>query len=421
MSNLLWLSNTIDAAQAWDYYDGKHRKMLKVKRGIDDNLTVNLIRLAIDKTTAYLFGKGVQFKTGDETQDAWLAEVWAQNKRALFLQQLGVTGAVVGHCFIKIAPRENAAPRLTLLDPMIVKVGIEPDDYQTVNGYELTWQSKDERGDAVTRIQTIERASDAAWTITDKQQRGNAPATVLNQVVWAYPFAPILSGQNLPRAHQFFGQSDVAQLFALQDVVNFTASNIGKILRLHAHPKTIGTGFATKQLDTSPDEMLVLPSADAKVFNLEMQSDLASSIAFYGKLLEAWHELARIPAVSTGTLSDVGALSGTALRILYEPLLELVESKQQTYGDLLRDVNRALLAIGLGGDYASYQVDVKFPELLPRNAKEETETALLKQQVGVSTPTLLGELGYNAETELAQSEATSADAAAQMLTALERR
>jgi hypothetical protein len=422
--NVLWLDKQLNIGLWWNYYNGVHRKMLKARHGIDDNLTVNLVRLAVDKVVSYLFGKGLHFEVGAEgmdEQDAYLVDVWGANRQSLLLQQVGTSGAVAGHVFLKIL--EGDPPRLINLDPSVIQVGVNPDDYTEVRAFRMEWLSRDSSGEKIKRIQVIARENEQAWSITDSVQRVDAPnqATVVNQVVWKYPFAPIVHCQNLPRPFEFYGVSDVEQLIALQDTVNFTVSNIGKILRLHGHPKTIGSGFTAKELQTSPDEMFILPSPDAKVYNLEMQSDLSSSIEFYKRLIEAWHEIARIPTVSAGNLDNVGSLSGVALRILYEPLIELVESKRETYGAMLVELNQNLLAMRFGGAPGDYSVRVVWSELLPRNMTEEAQVALLKQQIGVSQETLLRELGYDPELEARRRNVTSTDAADQLLVAMERR
>ena len=47
--------------------------------------------------------------------------------------------------------------------------------------------------------------------------------------------------------------------------------------------------------------------------------------------------------VSVGKVDNIGALSGVALEILYQPLMELTYVKQMTYGPLLEEVNRRAL------------------------------------------------------------------------------
>jgi len=179
-------------------------------------------------------------------------------------------------------------------------------------------------------------------------------------------------------------------------------SNLARIIRFHAHPKTWGRGFLADQLKVAVDETIVLPSPDAELHNLEMESDLSSSIAFYERLREALHEISRIPEVATGKLDRTGQLSGVALAILYQPLLEKTESKRRTYGDMLVELNRRLLALGGYGE--ENHTVIHWPELLPRDMLQERQAALLDEQLGVSRDTILTRLGYDAELEAQKRE-----------------
>ncbi len=113
-----------------------------------------------------------------------------------------------------------------------------------------------------------------------------------------------------------------------------------------------------------------------------------------------------------------GALSGVALNILYQPLLEKTETKRRTYGDLLVELNRRLLALGGFGE-DNFTV-LHWPELLPGDPKAEAETALLQQQLGVSQDTLIERLGFDPELERQKRQAGDQQLGERLLTAFER-
>src|SRR5204863_7425901 len=91
------------------------------------------------------------------------------------------------------------------------------------------------------------------------------------------------------------------------------------------------------------------------------------------KVKEALHEIARVPEVSVGKVDSIGALSGVALEILYQPLMELTAVKQMTYGPLLEEVNRR--ALWIGGRGRDVEVKNQWPALLPGDLKLEGEVA----------------------------------------------
>src|SRR5258707_13591247 len=110
----------------------------------------------------------------------------------------------------------------------------------------------------------------------------------------------------------------------MNNVLNFTMSNISAILYWHAHPKTWGKGFKASQMNVAINEVLVIEAPDGTLQNLEMHSDLASSRNFSADVRSDMDEQSRVPAVALGRLESLpkGNISGVALQLLFQPLLE---------------------------------------------------------------------------------------------------
>ena len=421
---------------AWDIYNGEHplplRKTKSDPRG-QDNVILNFARVIVDKGVAFLFGQDLTFSTDDkpERNDAekWLDNVWQANRRATFLNKLGTNGGVTGQTFLKIvanSPITAPYPRLVLLDPSTVTPTWDDDDIEYVRKWRIRWNTLDANGQPLVKQQRIEPGAigldglPVNWLIIDEVAPANDPRFVeVRREVWPYPFAPILGCQNLPAPNEYWGISDLEpDIVAPNKAINFTISNMLRIIRLHAHPKTWGRGIGGQQLELGPDDVLLIKSSDGELHTLEMTSDLASSLAIFREVRSALHEVSRIPEVATGKLDGVGTLSGLALKILYGPLVEKTETKRLTYGDMLVELNRRLLTIGGKGE--DNVVTIHWPEIVPQDPKEERETALLDQQLGVSKETLLEKLGYDPDTERQRKETEAAAAGEAMLTAFER-
>ena len=359
------------------------------------------------KGVSFLFGQDVGFEISETEETAaeeWLDACWQANRKTTLLQKLALNGGVTGHAFVKIVPTQPY-PRLVVLDPSTVTVRWEPDDIETVVSYRIQYPAIDpQTGKPVAIRQMIERDGQG-WRVTDQVSQANSVAwTTTSEAIWPHPWPPIIDCQNLPAPNEYWGISDLEDdVLQLNHSINFVLSNLARIIRYHAHPKTWGKGFTANQLSIAVDETIVLPSPDAELNNLEMVNDLSSSIALYERLREALHEVTRVPEVATGKLDSAGALSGVALNILYQPLLEKTETKRRTYGDLLAELNRRLLALG-GFGQDNYTV-LHWPELLPGDPKAEAETALLQQQIGVSQDTLLERLGFDPELEREKRQA----------------
>jgi hypothetical protein len=412
-------------AQRWRIYHGQHPRSLKVRQGqLDDNVTVNFARVIVDKGVSFLFGQDLRFEldeTAETEAEQWLSACWGANRQMTTLAKLALNGAIAGHAFVKIIPQQGSPyPRLVVLDPATVAVRWEPDDIEQVTRYTISYPALDPGSGKPVRIRQIIERDGPVWVITDQRSAADSATwQTVGEARWPYAWPPIVDCQNLPCPNEYWGLSDLEDdLLQLNAAINFVLSNLARIIRFHAHPKTWGKGFAANQLNIAVDETIVLPSPDASLHNLEMQSDLASSITVYQRLREALHEVARVPEVATGKLDNVGSLSGVALQILYQPLLEKTQTKRRTYGDLLMELNRRLLQLGGFGD--DNQTVIHWPELLPADPLVVRQAALLDQQLGVSADTVLQKLGYNPDLERAKREAASAQLGEQLLAAFER-
>jgi len=409
-------------AHRWRIYHGQHPKPLRVRPGqTDDNVIVNFARVIVDKGVSFLFGQDVRFELDETTEteaERWLEACWTANRKMTTLQKLALNGAIAGHAFIKIVPQQPY-PRLIVLDPATVSVTWEPDDIEQVVAYRIQYPAIDPQTGKPIAVRQLIARDGTQWRISDQRSTENGAWQTVSETTWPYPWPPIVDCQNLPCPNEYWGISDLEDdLLALNSAINFVLSNLARIIRYHAHPKTWGRGFSASQLNIAVDETIVLPSPDAELRNLEMQSDLASSIQLYQHLREALHEVSRIPEVATGKLEGIGSLSGAALAILYQPLIEKTETKRRTYGDLLVELNRRLLALaGFGEDNRTV---IHWPELIPGDPESEAKTLLLWQQLGVSQDTILQRLGLDPDLERQKREVGAADLGERMLAAFEK-
>lgn len=393
-------------AKAWDAYHGNLANALKVKPGQDDdNVKVNFSRLIVDKGVSFLFGDKVDFEVDGEAeseQGDWLDECWEANKLMTTLHELGTNGGVCGHAYIKLksaGPGEDF-PRVIIPDPATVFPTLDPEDYKRVLDWRIEWNAIDPvTGKPMVRRQLIQ-PSGQYWEIVDQVSRAdNTNFEEIGRDRWPFVWAPIMGCQNLPLPNVYWGLSDLeSDLVAVNKAINFVLSNINRIIRFHAHPKTWGKGFQADQIKIAIDETLVLGSPNAELKNLEMLTDLGSSLEFYKLLKEVLHEMARVPEIATGKVDDIGALSGVALKILYQSLIEKTATKRVAcYGDLLREANKRLLELGGQGD--KHKIKIHWAEPLPKDTKEEAETGLLLDQLGISLDTIQTQLGFDAEDE----------------------
>lgn len=411
---------------AWNAYFGDFPPALKTKpNSADDNVAVNYVRLIVDKGVSFLFGQPVNFDLGGDTQERtpdeqWLDEVIRRNGGALLWQKLATNGGVCGHAFLKIVPMPDGYPRLVIQSPEYVTVVCDPDDIDIVHRYVIQYPAKGINGERLVKRQTIERSENGQrWTVKDEESRNESAWRLISLVEWPWAWAPVVDVQNLPSPNEYYGIADAEEdVLKLNYAINFTLSNLQRIIRFHAHPKTWGSGFQANTLKVGVDETIILPNPDAKLANLEMQSDLTSSIDYYLRLKEALHETAHVPEVATGKLDSTGQLSGVALAILYQPLMDRTEQKRLTYGALIVELFRRLL--DLAGKGSDKLVTLHWPNLLPVNRLEELQGGVLEKQLGVSEDTILRHLGYDPDEEREKRQLDSTDMAEKLLGAFDR-
>jgi hypothetical protein len=382
------------------YYSGDQRKQLKTKVGqTDDNVIVNFIGLAVDRSVSRLWRGGVKFKLpqGRTEQQKHIDKVWDLNKKEIALYQVGLHGAVYGTTYFKIQPEalkdpltKELYPRLTAIDPEIIRVHTAPQDMNELHFYVINYKIGETahwqitiRDDLVyefdtnNNVQAVYRdgkeADDYNWQVDEWQQVGGGARTLVESIKWPYDFPPIIHWKNLPSLKSCYGDSDIDDAINVQDKSNFVISNTGKIIKFHAHPETIGTGFSLNQMEavpTMPGSFHAIPSETAKVYNLEMASDLASSRAFALDLRQSIFDISR--EVDISSMADkLGQLTNFGLQVLWSDAIDKNDTKRQLYGDALKELNRRLLVLANNEGELSDPGSIQWGNPLPVNWVEE--------------------------------------------------
>lgn len=426
-----------DMVEAWKAYRGDFQKPLKVRAGkADNNVISNRCAPIVDKGVSFLFGKILKITAPNDDAQTFLDGFWGHDdKRMTRFAKLALNGGVCGQAFVKSIPAQGRMkyPRIVVLDPQIVRIVTDPEDCDLILAFVIEYPRADfwQKRQIIARVDPDNMAGiagdydlDDTWTITNYVRRGESSPWIQNgaREVWPYPFAPVHTTQNLPNPNEPWGKPDLTQDIIDQNKsLNFAQSDTQQIIYYHAHPKTVATGVSASQIGVAADETLCLPSPDSRLTMLEMRSNLDSIRNFSADIRSDMDEQSRVPAVALGRLVDLpkGNISGVALSLLFQPLIEKTIQKQRLYGDLIRDVSRAALV--LGGiipleDYEDYEIDLQWQNLLPVDDLAAAQTAMLLQQLGVSNATLLAQLGYDADAEADKS----ADEDAKQVTAFSR-
>jgi hypothetical protein len=391
-------------SDAWEAYSGKLKGQLKATKSdpqAKDNIVINFAQPIVDKSVSFLMGKDVGFQVGDKSeneQDVWLSSCWEENKKMTSLHKIAMNGGVCGDVFLRLQEPQSGRkyPRVINLDPACVLPIWDTDDFENIIAWQVKWKAIDfTTGKPMMKRQIYEPEGNR-WSIISYRSIGNSSKWQQegSPAYWPYPWSPILHTQNLPMPNVYFGVSDIEQhVLSVNNAINFVLSNMARILRLHAHPKLYVKGQGSTKIDSGPDDVLFLTNPNASIETIEMQSDMSSSLELYKQLKSLLHQVTRTPENAGAKMDSVGALSGVALKILFQDLLEKTDTKQLLYGDLMTECNRRLLEIGKQGKEA--KIMIQWPDALPKDRKAEAETAVVLQTVGVSKETTISELGYD--------------------------
>lgn len=427
-----------DMRAAWKAYRGQFQRPLKVdKDQPDDNVIVNFCGPIVDKGASWLFGKPVKIAatevSGDQEKiQKWLDGFWGDDDDKMsLLSDAADNGGVCGQSFIKIIPPQGRMkyPRLVVLDPEIVRMVTAPDDCSLVLAFVIEYNyatdSNSGRG-AIQKRQIIARIDpdglaelageydlDDTWTITNYTRYTSASGaqTDWQQVgtpeVWPYPFPPIFTNKNLPNPNESWGTPDLTpDIIDQNKTLIFLLSNLSRIIKYHGHPKTWAKGLGASQISIAVDDLIVLNSPDAELGVLTPMENFTGILSVLATIMSNIDQQSRVPAVALGRQDQLparlGNLSGVALSLMFQPLIEKTEVKQRLYGKMIREVSRAALVIGgllAVENMEDCKIGLHWEPLLPVDNLIAAQEALILQQIGISMETILAGLGYDASDE----------------------
>jgi len=252
------------------------------------------------------------------------------------------------------------------------------------------------------------------WLVTDYISSGYTQGKweiMMEPQEWDFTFPPIIHWQNIPNPDDCYGMPDIdSNVIQLQDRINFIASNLSKIIRYHAHPKTwIRGGNLGNNAKWGADEVIGLQGENAVIANLEMQSDLTGSMEYMRMLRQTLFDLTQ--TVDLDSVSDkLGALTNFGLRVLYLDAMSKLAAKHEVWGEALTELNSRLLQIG--GVTPTDGGEVKWPDVLPVNEAESMQADKFDLDYKLASKQTISERrGYvwEDEDELMQQEQASGD------------
>lgn len=379
----------------WNYYRGRHRKNLLIEDGVDHNVVLNLCRPMIDRIISFLFPEMPGFELDDEADtepEQWLTDVWEHNGGAVLMSDMALNGALNGQVYARVNPAGNEAdpPEIINLNPANIITFWKADDYRKVLWYEIQWKS----GKTEYRQDVV--ADGETWVIKDYKKDNKWKMT--KETLWNSPLGPIVDWKHLPRPNEYYGETELFHA-GLNDAVNRIASDMNKILYFYGAPTTIGTGFDGGEVQqTGIGRFWTVPKPDAKIYNLEMQGDLAASHLYLQTLMNLFTLQSRVAMISASPDTFRG-MTNLGIRAFFMDMIAKNEVLRRMYGWGIQQISRRVLMIG---EYPSEMPPkLKWGEALPVDHREEVDLVQKQTEMNLmSKRTAASELGLNYENEV---------------------
>lgn len=399
--------------QVRNYYDGKMKKFLDVKEDEpDDNVIINKVKQVIDRTVSFLFPAFPNLQldpdvTEETPDEEWLEHLWNANGGIALAHDMALVGAMAGHVYVRIMPPDlsqgDEFPQILVLDPKQIQTYWQADNMRRVVWHELRWSVT-----TANKVQdyVIDFVNEGTqWRIIQYENgQGIANWNVTAEAIWKYQLPPIVHWKHLPNPRNFYGNPEftMSQL-ELNDKINLIGSENNRINRYHASPKTVATGTSADDIqETAIDEMWSVENPDAKVYNLEMQSDLMSSINQLKILSDEFLAESRV-VILQGTVKDFQRVTNAGVRTVFIDMLSKNTILRWNYGKAIQMISR--VAAMVGGKGSDVVPIVEFVDPLPTDQTETANVAALELQMKLAShQTLSVKRGYKWETEVKKME-----------------
>jgi hypothetical protein len=204
------------------------------------------------------------------------------------------------------------------------------------------------------------------------------------------------------KAFGYYGDAPLRYANKLNDTYNLTMGNVGRILYWHAHPKTVFVGVTKKLIeDNAVDGAITLPTG-ANAFNVEMQSDLSSSMNYAREIRAAFFTKAQV-VDSSGIGDKVGQLTNFGLRLLYNQMGDMGDKVREAAGALFGDALRSVMAAM--GTLLAEAPKAVWADMLPTNRLEVLQGLQIESGLGfTSKQSLAKDAGRDFELEQDQME-----------------
>lgn len=404
----------------WNFYEGYHWEDMP---DVDTpEVTVNYCAAFVNKFVAFELGKGFTFTVHKDlfntivTQDKrtlfkYLEDVWEDNNQYIFATELGQMKSVTGEAWVQVryySPEElkdidffNKYPdgriKLLLQPTSVVFPEYDPHQRGVLKKLSIVYQyyETENYGILHSKSRRVLKTYKQIWT-KDKvvTYEGNKePVETVNK----YGVIPFIQIKNFVLAGRNEGISDLENIIPMNVEYNLKKSNVSEILDYHAAPVTLVFGAKIGNLEKGANKLWGGLPKDAKVQNLELNSDLGASNVYLEKLKVEMCEIGGIPETVLGGAESISNTSGVALQYMNLPLIEKTRVKRQSTEDGFERLNELIIVVSLLEGLISkdssipmrdfLHTEVTLPDTLPKDTLLELQQIQQELQSGLESRT----------------------------------
>lgn len=400
--------------KAWDFYEGYHWQ--DIPQTDKPQITENYCRPFVNKFVSFELGGAFslnvdkdtieKFKEGEVTTLDFLNEVWKDSKKESLCIELGQSKSITGDGWLQVRyypPKElddpfgeypNGRIKVTVVPTSVVFPEYDIYDKSKLTKVVIAYPVEEEKTSVILRKTSLQKVMyKQEWTkdrvvVTQGEK-------VLYDIPNKYKVIPFVQIRNYPIAGRSDGVGDLEDLIPLNTELNLKKSDVSEIIDYHSAPITVVFGAKVSQLERGANKVWGGLPKDAKVQNLELNSDLGASADYIDDLKGAMHDIGGVPKGALGGEQAISNTSGVALQFVNMPLIERnkIKKSETKYG--IEYANKLILLmakeeglIDMPSEVTPkefYTTEVIIPDNLPKDTLIELQEIETEMRLGIES------------------------------------
>ncbi|RYG38666.1 phage portal protein [bacterium] len=386
-------------------YEGELVAAAKDRRTKYREAAFNFARPVVNASAGFLAGKGIEWRVaGNDRLTRLAGDIWDRSGGDLAFLEASLTGAIAGDLGVQVAMTPDG-PIIRFLDPGICHPEFDPHDYRMLRSFTVAYQAEDAQGGKFKHFEMWKdgRAED---------EDGNLLDTYDESLLDGVPFAWI---RNQGRLGKQYGSSDLKGLAELTTSYDHLARKQYGSLDYFLEPNLLIKNANDLKVEDFGGRRAFKVGKDADISFIESEGEKPGIDEALARTFDAICRVSETPRHVFGDVIEIGDVSGTALKLMFTPLITKTRRKQSTYGPALEwAMWQALLLAGAPRNFEVRTVNVVWPDPVPTNERELRDVLETEKRLGASTSQVLGKLGYTVE-QVAEAKRENDAAAEEMV------